>query len=124
MTEQRTINTGGGDYREIDNSGNYAEGDIINLSGEQRQTLAEAAAEIQELLVQLDKTYNVETPEGKAAATEAAVQKITGDGKLKGRLFSAGQAAAIATIKKAVDHPLVAGVAAGLEDWQKTKPKE
>ena len=123
MTEQRTINTGGGDYREIDNSGNYAEGDIINLSGEQRQTLAEAAAEIQELLVQLDKTYNVETPEGKAAATTAALEKIKGDGKLK-RLSSAGWAMAIATIKKAVDHPLVAGVAAGLEDWQKTKPKE
>ena len=123
MTEQRTINTGGGDYRKIDNSGNYAEGDIINLSGEQRQTLAEAAAEIQELLVQLDKTYNVETPEGKAAATTAALEKIKGDGKLK-RLSSAGWAMAIATIKKAVDHPLVAGVAAGLEDWQKTKPKE
>lgn len=123
MTEQRTINTGGGDYREIDNSGNYAEGDIINLSGEQRQTLAEAAAEIQELLVQLEKTYNVETPEGKAAATTAALEKIKGDGKLK-RLSSAGWAMAIATIKKAVDHPLVAGVAAGLEDWQKTKPKE
>lgn len=123
MTEHRAINTGGGDYREIDNSGNYAEGDIINLSGEQRQTLAEAAAEIQELLVQLDKTYNVETPEGKAAATTAALDKIKGDGKLK-RLSSAGWAMAIATIKKAVDHPLVAGVAAGLEDWQKTKPKE
>ena len=123
MTEHRAINTGGGDYREIDNSGNYAEGDIINLSGEQRQTLAEAAAEIQELLVQLEKTYNVETPEGKAAATTAALDKIKGDGKLK-RLSSAGWAMAIATIKKAVDHPLVAGVAAGLEDWQKTKPKE
>ena len=127
MTEGRTINTGGGDYREINvsNGGQYAESNIINhLSGEQRQTLAEAAAEIQELLEQLDKTYSVDTPEGKAAATTAALAKIKGDGKLQGRLFSAGQAAAIATIKKAVDHPLVAGVAAGLEDWQKTKSKE
>ena len=124
MTAGRTINTGGGDYREINNEGNYAEGDIINLTIEQQQNLAEAAAEIQELLVQLDKTYSVDTPEGKAAATTAALAKIQGDGKLKGRLFSAGQAAGIAIIKKAVDHPLVAGVAAGLEDWQKTKPKD
>ena len=124
MTEQRTINTGGGDYREIDNSGNYAEGDIINLSGEQRQTLAEAAAEIQELLVQLDKTYNVETPEGKAAATTAALDKIKGDGKLKGRLFSAGQAAAIKAIEKGVDHWAVAPLVEAFKDWQKTKPKE
>lgn len=56
MTEQRTINTGGGDYREIHNEGNYAEGDIINLSGEQRQTLAEAGAKIQKLLGQLGMT--------------------------------------------------------------------
>lgn len=125
MTEGRIINTNS--YKEINvsNGGQFAEGDIINhLSGEQKQTLAEAAAEIQELLVQLDKTYGVDTPEGKAAATSAALEKIKGDSKLKGRLFSAGQAAAIATIKKAVDHPLVAGIAAGLEDWQKTKPKE
>ena len=124
MTEQSTINTGGGDYREIDNSGNYAEGDIINLSGEQRQTLAEAAAEIQELLVQLEKTYNVETPEGKAAATTAALDKIKGDGKLKGRLFSAGQAAAIKAIEKGVDHWAVAPLVEAFKDWQKTKPKE
>jgi hypothetical protein len=30
MTDQRKIDTGGGDYREIDNSGQYAEGDIHN----------------------------------------------------------------------------------------------
>lgn len=127
MTEGRTINTGGGDYREINvsNGGQYAEGDIINhLSGAQQQTLAEAAAEIQELLTQLDKTYSVDTPEGKAAATTAALDKIKGDGKLKDRLFSAGQAFAIKAIEKGVDHPLVAPVVAALEDWQKTKPKE
>jgi hypothetical protein len=59
MTEGRTINTGGGDYREINvsNGGQYAEGNIINhLSGEQQQTLAEAAAEIKELREQLGTT--------------------------------------------------------------------
>ena len=52
------------------------------------------------------------------------MQKIKDNGNLKNLLFSMEQGAAIATIKKVVDHPLVAGVAAGLEDWQKTKPKE
>ncbi len=127
MTEGRTINTGGGDYREINvsNSGQYAEGDIINhLSGAQQQTLAEAAAEIQELLEQLGKTYGIDTPEGKTAATTAALEKIKGDGKLKDRLFSAGQAAAIKAIEKGVDHPLVAPLVEAYKDWQKTKPKE
>lgn len=121
MTGQRTINTGGGDYRETHNSGTYAEGDIINLSGEQQQTLAEAAAEIQQLLEQLGTTYAIDTPEGQAVATEAVVKKIQGDGMLKRRLFSAGQAAAIAAIEKAVDHPLVAPVVAALKDWQETR---
>ena len=98
MTEQRTINTGGGNYRETHNSGTYAEGDIINLSGEQQKTLAEAAAEIQELLEQLGTTYAIDTPEGEVAATEAVVKKIERDGTLRRRLFSAGQAAAIAAI--------------------------
>lgn len=124
MTAGRTINTGGGDYREINNEGNYAEGDIINLSIEQQQNLAEAAAEIQELLKQLDKTYNIETPEGKAATTTAVLEKINGDGKLKGRLFSAGQAAAIKAIEKGVDHWAVAPLVEAFKDWQKTKPKE
>lgn len=127
MTEKRIINTGGGDYREINvsNGGQYAEGDIINhLSGAQQQTLAEAAAEIQELLEQLGKTYRSDTPEGKMAATTAALEKIKADGKLKERLFSAGQAAAIKAIEKGVEHPFVAPVVAALEDWQKTKPKE
>ncbi len=118
---------GSGDYREtnVSNGGQYAEGDIINhLSGEQRQTLAEAAAEIQELLEQFDKTYNVDTPEGKAAATTAALEKIKGDGKLKDRLFSAGQAAAIKAIEKGVDHWAVAPLVEAFKDWQKTKPKE
>jgi len=124
MTAGRTINTGGGDYREINNEGNYAEGDIINLTIEQQQNLAEAAAEIQELLVQLEKTYSVETPEGRAAATTAALAKIKGDGKLKGRFFSAGQAAAIKAIEKGVDHWAIAPLVEAFKDWQKTKPKE
>lgn len=127
MAEGRTINTGGGDYREtnVSNGSQFAEGNIINhLSGEQQQTLAEAAAEIQELLVQLDKTYGVDTPEGKAAATTAALAKIKGDGKLQGRLFSAGQAAAIKAIEKGVDHWAVAPLVEAFKDWQKTKPKE
>ncbi|NJN62183.1 MAG: hypothetical protein HC795_12190 [Coleofasciculaceae cyanobacterium RL_1_1] len=32
MTNNRDINTGGGDYREINNRGQYAEGDIYNLA--------------------------------------------------------------------------------------------
>ncbi len=61
--------------------------------------------------------YSIDAAQRKTTATKTAVQKTKGDGNLKNFLPSAGQVMAIATLKKAVDHPLVAGVVAGLEDW-------
>ena len=56
----RTINTGGGDYRETHNSGNaqHAERDIVN-NHNAAKTPAEAAQEIQDLLKQLDLTPDI-----------------------------------------------------------------
>ena len=53
----------GRDYRETTFQGqtNYSEGDFYNYSTEDRQTLADAANEIQELLEQLDSTYSTDS---------------------------------------------------------------
>lgn len=122
MTEQRTIHTGGGDYREthVTEGAQYAEGDIVNLSGEERRSLAEAAAEIQALLEQLGKSYAIATPEGQAAATAAVVEKIAGDRSLK-RLLRAARMGGLAAIEKLLDHPLAAGVVAAIQDLQETE---
>mgnify|MGYP001138455970 CR=1 FL=1 len=126
MAESRSINTGGGDYREIHNSDNaqYAEGNIVNLNSEQQKTLAEAAAEIQALLEQLESTYAIDTPEGRQQATEQAVKQIDGNAGLKSRLFSAGRAFAFTAVEKGVENPLVAPLVAALKDLYQTQPKK
>lgn len=65
MTEKRTLHIESGDYREIHNQGQYADRDIVNLGESQQQTLTEAAAEIQDLLQQLEEAFS----NGSAAAT-------------------------------------------------------
>ncbi|MDF5716288.1 MAG: hypothetical protein PUP93_21005 [Rhizonema sp. NSF051] len=63
MSDGRNINTGGGNYNERI-EGNYVQG---NYYAAQRQSFAEAAAEIQKLLEQLDKSYSTQTTAGKMA---------------------------------------------------------
>ncbi|MHC5825431.1 MAG: hypothetical protein ACYT04_58680 [Nostoc sp.] len=72
MAGDRTINTGGGNYNErID--GSYIQGNFYAAG--QPQSVADAAAEIQQLLEQLDKSYPSNTTTGKRAiAAEALVQ--------------------------------------------------
>lgn len=76
MTNNRIINTGGGNYNErID--GNYIQGNYYAAG--QPQTLAEAAAEIQQLLEQLEKSYPTNTTAGKKALAAEAIAKIESD---------------------------------------------
>jgi len=71
MSDNRSINTGGGNYYESINtsSGNYIQGDYINMS----QDLSEAAVQIQDLVKQLQKTGANVTEEqiGEDIATQA-----------------------------------------------------
>ena len=120
MTDQRFIS--GSNYREIYNSGQYAEGDIVNLSSEEQRMLAGATTEIQALLEQIGETHATDTPTGKMEAATAAISQIDGNASLKKRLFGAGRAAAIAALEKGIEHPLAAPVIAALKDWNQTKP--
>ncbi|MEM8779709.1 MAG: hypothetical protein AAGF26_12720 [Cyanobacteria bacterium P01_G01_bin.49] len=122
MVDNRTIRIDRGDYREVNNhdKAQYAEGDIINSEAHQK-TLTQAAAEIQQLLEQLDATYETNTVAGKMEAVTAAVKQIDENKSLRKRLFSAGRAAAYTAIEKTVEHPLAAPVVAALKDWNQTK---
>lgn len=121
MADQRFIS--GSNYHEVHNSGQYAEGDIVNLSSEDQRTLAEATTEIRALLEQIGKTYVTDTLTGKMEAATAVIAQIEGNASLRKRLFSAGQAAAIAALEKSIEHPLLAPVVAALKDWNRTKLK-
>jgi len=83
--DNRNINTGGGNYNESI-SGNYIQGNYINMS----QDLTQAAAQIQELLIQLQKTgVTVETAQAQMA-TELATQAKS-DPTVRGKLVGWGK---------------------------------
>lgn len=116
--ENRTINTGGGNYNErID--GNYIQGNYYAAG--QPQSLAEAAAEIQKLLEQLEKSYSTETTAGKMAIATETISQIDSDPTLAARILSALKEGSISAFEQLLNHPAASFVIGALEDWQKTK---
>lgn len=77
------------------------EGDFNNYLPEQKQNLAEAAADIQKILNQL-----VQTNPTTDVVTEAIHQEIKRNPTLKARLISALEAGVLEGLKTFVNHPL------------------
>ena len=104
----RTINTGGGNYIEsID--GNYIQGNFINLS----QDLTQAAAQIQDLLTQLQtQGATVETAQQKVATDLANEAKA--NPTMMGKLVGWGQGLAQEASKKTVGDVVAGTVKLGL----------
>lgn len=103
----------GGLYIVGDFHGNYT-GGIINQGGEKKKTLAEAAAEIQELLIQLEKS--------KPNATEAEKVAYVNDETplaFKSRVADALQAGSEAAIEQFLDNPYVNVGKAIIKGWIK-----
>ena len=92
-------------------------GDVIHNHAVQ-QNLAEAAAEIQQLLKQLEQSYPTETLTQKAVVAEEAIKLIENNPSLKERVIGALKSAGKEAFKEAVDHPLVNVLMAGIEGWQ------
>lgn len=92
-------------------------GDVIHNHTAQ-QNLAEAAAEIQQLLKQLEQSYPTETLTQKAVVAEEAIKRIENNPTLKERVIGALKSAGKETFKEAVAHPLVNVLMAGIEGWQ------
>ncbi|VEP14582.1 conserved hypothetical protein [Hyella patelloides LEGE 07179] len=117
MTGDRNINLGSGNYNERI-EGDYIQGNYYNAP--QKQNLAQAAAEIQELLKQLDKTYDTSTDLGKEKVASETIKKIENNPELKARIFSALKAGGISALDSLIDHPAATFVVAALEDWGNT----
>lgn len=96
-------------------------GDIHNYPPEQRQSLAEAAAEIQQLLQQLERSYPTNTPLEKQAVVTEALKRIESNPTLKARVVGALKAGGTEAIKELVDHPLIHILLAALEGWQEAE---
>jgi uncharacterized protein YjbI with pentapeptide repeats len=93
-------------------------GNITNYAPEQRQNLAEAAAEIQQLLNQLGQSYPTNTPLEKQIVVTEALKQIDSNPTLKARIIGALKAGGTEALKELVDHPLVNILLATLEGWQ------
>lgn len=131
MTGDRNIDTGGGDYNENsqDSTGNsgtvvknvgrdYAGRDVNHPGSGQKQDLAEAAAEIQKLLEQLEKSYPTDTTAGKMNMAAAAIEEIENNPTLMQRIFSAFKSGGVAAFEQFLNHPAASFTIAALEDWQ------
>jgi hypothetical protein len=110
MTGDRTINMGSGNYNEkID--GNYVQGNYY-AAGE-KQSLAEAAAEIQQLLKQLEQTNPTATEAQKEAFVSAGIAPTK-----KERLINALTEGGKGAIEEFFDNPYINVVMKMIEGWK------
>ena len=89
-------------------------GDMNVYASEQKQTLAEAAAEIQKLLQQLEQTNPSATPEQQQAYVDAAISPT-----LKQRCVGALKAGGETAIEEFLDNPYVNVGKAVVKGWMK-----
>ena len=95
--------------------------DIVNQGSEQKQNLAEAAEEIQQLLEQLSQTNSTSTTAERMTIVAEAVDQIENNPTLKARVINALKAGGTEAFKEAIDHPLVNILMATIEGWQETE---
>ncbi len=93
-------------------------GNITNYTTEQKQNLAQAAAEIQQLLTQLEQTNPTTTSAQKMAVVAKAVDEIEKNPTLKARVVGALKSGGVEALKEALDHPLVNVFIAAVDGWQ------
>lgn len=86
---------------------------------EQKQNLTEAAAEIQQLLEQLEKSYPTETTAGKMAVATETIKHIESNPTLTAKILSALKTGSVKALEQFLSHPAASFVIGALEDWQK-----
>lgn len=92
---------------------------VINEA--QQRNLAEAAAEIQQLLENLEKSHPANTTAGKMAIATEAISQIDSNPTLAAGILSALKAEGISTFEQLLNHPAASFLVGALADWQETK---
>ncbi|MDY6939600.1 MAG: pentapeptide repeat-containing protein [Cyanobacteriota bacterium] len=90
-----------------------------NYAPEQKQNLAEAAAEIQQLLNVLDRSYPADLPTDTQAEIEVAVKGISKDPALKKRVVAALKEGGMKALETFTDSPYVSILVAAYKGWHK-----
>ena len=125
QTEENTMsNSQNNDFSgaNIEGIGNIGE-NIGTAIGNQtnytsNQNLAEAAAEIQQLLERLSQAYPTETLSQQALVAEKAINQIENDPTLKERVVSAIKGMGVEALMEAIDHPVANVLRAGIEAFK------
>ncbi|MBD2525645.1 pentapeptide repeat-containing protein [Nostoc sp. FACHB-133] len=121
MTGNRNINTGGGNYNErIERD--YIQGNYYAAG--QPQSLAQAAAEIQLLLKQLEQTYPTTTTPQKMVVAAEVVNCIESNPLLKKRVINAVKEGGLAAFEKAIDNPAGAFIVGAIKGWQEVEAED
>ncbi|MCW5318377.1 hypothetical protein GTQ43_33055 [Nostoc sp. KVJ3] len=118
MAGDRNINTGGGNYNErIERD--YIQGNYYAAG--QPQSLAQAAAEIQQLLKQLEQTYPTTTTSQQMVVAAEAINRIESNPTLKKRVINAVKEGGLAAFEKAIDNPAGAFIVGAIKGWQEVE---
>ena len=125
--------TGGNTYNQSGNFGiGHMSGGKIEAGAKvagvfneaEERNLAEAAAEIQQLLEQLEKSYPTNTTADKMAIATEAIKQIENNPTLMARVLSAISAGGVSALEAFLNHPAASFVIGALQDWQETgEPK-
>jgi murein L,D-transpeptidase YcbB/YkuD len=116
----------------INQSGNFGVGvnkgkikDNAKVAGiyneAEQQNLAQAAAEIQQLLEQLEQTYRTDTASGKMQIATKATEEIENNAPLKQRILQSLKAGGISAFEQVLNHPASSFVIDALKDWQQSE---
>ena len=102
-------------------SGDNVAGDKNTTNIHNSQDLKQAAAEIQALLGQLERTYRTNTTTGKMAIATEVIKHIDNDPNLTQRILSAFGAGGVSAFEQLLNHPAASFVIGALDDWQQNK---
>jgi uncharacterized protein YjbI with pentapeptide repeats len=121
MTGDRNIKTSGGNYNERI-QGDYVQGNYYATG--QPQSLAQAAAEIQELLKQLEQTYPSTTTSQQMVVAAEAINRIESNPTMKKKVINAVKEGGLAAFEKAIDNPAGAFIVGAIKGWQEIEAED
>ncbi|NEQ74125.1 MAG: hypothetical protein F6K24_39055 [Okeania sp. SIO2D1] len=92
---------------------------IRNINEAQPKNLTETAAEIQQLLQQLEQSNPTETTAEQMAVVAQAVEIVENNPRLKQRVIGALKSSGIQAFKEALDNPIANILVAAFQGWIK-----
>lgn len=119
MSDNRTINMGDGSKYNERIEGDYIEGNYY-AAGE-KQNLADAAKEIQQLLQQLQQEHPPNNTSAQMIVAAQAIEQIESNPTLKQKVISAVKEGGLAAFERAIDNPAGAFVVGAIRGWQEVE---